>query len=1327
MGNQLTMGVDINPSDILEGLKTKAPLGNGKGRLLKSLHCSSEDGDVVCKMYLKTEGADDLMLDNYARVLKRCEDDLRDHARSRNGRQGNVCFYTLYRNIPCTKAEMKAAFVVRTYFRHSLQDRLMTRPFLTRENKMWLSYQLLRAVQETHAAHVPHGDLKVSNVMVTSLGWLYITDLAPFKPSHITPADFSYFFDTAENRHCNLAPERFLSDEEGHLLTEKLTEPVTEKMDVFGVGCAVAQLFLGGAVLFKLDQLLAYKNGNYDPEARLREKIEDPPVVNLVLALIERDISKRPTATKALEMFTSSVFPKFFKTLHEDVIGPLVSLSPDKRASSLSPRIPELIEMLKDDPDYLRICLVNIATVLCGTMRHCLITQNKVACLEAMIDIAPYVGDDCNLQTLLPYAVTMSKDKQSPLVRVTSVRMIAKAIENISLFPPSEANLFDDYIIPAITPLASDKSILVKAVLAEKLPAVAIHARRFLETRQLLPTVESGQGGRVGLPYNEGYDADLTRIQDLFQDIVATLVLAPEVSPWVTRGFLFDITKLCVFFGRQRTNNFIIPTLTISTLFLNAPDFQVRKDLHKQLVGIALYVGPTFLSYILPLIKEGLLDVEEIVAHEALSSLSRLSRLGLFDRRALVDLSEVVVPLLIHPSKWIRSRTVDFFATMEGSISEVDIICFIMPLISPFLKFAVPCLSEDILETSLIPPISRSAFEEAIKRGSAGAVVDALQGTPSNSRAASPLSRRSSDTNESDQSLLPRNQSSGTFLTGNEHMKLQLVQKYIEGLVKGTNRYKERESDGPAPTPVERSKQHLFSHSNTNVLPALVDLEFGINEVDKHTAKGESGTLNLFKTVPTQRQRKRMELKAVALERREQQLQQQQQYQDPQPAVRNTRESHNAAPASGYNIIKYSRPTQNLICQTEEHTATVTDISVHSSKPSWFLTSSMDETVRLWNIESLDKHAALVSETCYSDTTSQHGQQSSPVLSVSMLAETQGVCGTALGSLSFFCLNSGIILSGLNLAGMKLLFLFFKFYFSYETTQTKTGGESSAVSTIQRLNSNDTVIAGTHRGFISGVDTRMKTEAFTMRANQEHGPISSLVVGDENGSESWVVSSTLNGYITLWDLRFRLAVRTWNLGEPVYKLALNGPEPVILIATSEIQRWSLEHLRHVASYRTAGHERKPSVLTDLNPLESVASTSYVEKRGNSIRTICGRRDATWFATGGTDRKVRYWDTGDITKSFVVSRLEPGQPPMKYTSSTVNEITEVREIPGGETTPVNQPGLRPVPSQHKDAVTSMTLLPPIQGSCSVPILISASRDGCVKLWQSTSTKAPDRSH
>eukprot|EP01060_Flectonema_neradi_P040013 TRINITY_DN899_c5_g1_i1.p1 TRINITY_DN899_c5_g1~~TRINITY_DN899_c5_g1_i1.p1 ORF type:complete len:1326 (+),score=274.03 TRINITY_DN899_c5_g1_i1:61-3978(+) len=1305
MGNQLTMGVDINPSDILEGLKTKAPLGNGKGRLLKSLHCSSEDGDVVCKMYLKTEGQDDLMLDNHARVLKRCDDDLREHGRSRGGRQGNVCFYTLYKNIPCTKTEMKAAFVVRTYFRHSLQDRIMTRPFLTRDNKLWLSYQLLRAVQETHAAHVPHGDLKVSNVMVTSLGWLYITDLAPFKPSHIRPADFSYFFDTAENRHCNLAPERFLSDDEGHLLTEKITEPVTEKMDSFGVGCAIAQLFLGGAVLFKLDQLLAYKNGTYDPAARLHEKIEDPPVVELVLALINKDVSKRPTATEALNQFTPSVFPEFFKTLHEDIIGPLVSLSPDKRVAALYPRIPEIIGMLKDNPNYLRTCLVNIATVLCGTIRHCLITQNRVACLEAMIDMAPYVGDDCNLQTLLPYAVTMCKDKQSPLVRVTAVKMIAKTTENISLFPPSEANLFDDYIIPAITPLASDKSVLVKAGLAERLPAVAIHARRFLETRQLLPTVESTQSGRMGLPYNEGYDADLCRIQDLFQEIVVTLVLAPNVTPWVTRGFLADITKLCVFFGRQRTNNFIIPTLTISTLFLNAPDFQVRKDLHKQLVGIALYVGPTFLSYILPLMKEGLLDVEEIVAHEALSSLAKLSRLGFFDRRALVDLCEVVVPLLIHPSKWIRNRTIEFFATMEGAISEVDVICFIMPLISPFLKFAVPCLSVDILQTSLIQPISRAAFEEAIKRGSVGAVVDAMQGTPSNSRTASPLSRRSSDTNESEQSGIPRNQS-GPFSTGNtgsEHIKLQLVQKYIEGLVKGTNRYKDRENDAP-PNPVDRSKQHLFSHSNTNVLPALLDLEFNINEVDKQATKGEPGSLNLFKTVPTQRQRKRMELKAVALERREQH--QQQQHQDPQQQA-SRREAHAAAPASGYNIIRYSRPTQNLICQTEEHTATVTDISVHGSNPSWFLTASIDETVRLWNIESLERNAALISETCYSDTTSRHGQQSSPVLSVSMLAEAQGVCGTALGSLSFFCLKSGIILNGMNLAD----------------------GESSAVSTIQRLNSNDTVIAGTHRGFICGVDPRMKTEAFTMRANQEHGPISSLVVGDENGSESWVVSSTLNGHITLWDLRFRLAVRTWNLGEPVYKLALNGPEPVILIATSEIQRWSLEHLRQVASYRTCGHERRrlEERVTDTTPLESVASTSYVDTKGDSIRTICGRRDATWFATGGTDKMVRYWDTNDVTKSFVVSGLEPGQPPMKYTSSSVNEITEVREIPGGDTVPTSQPGLRPVPSQHKDAVTAMSLLPPIQGSCTVPILISASRDGCVKLWQSTSTKTPDRSH
>ena len=70
----------------------------------------------------------------------------------------------------------------------------------------------MQAVQQCHAVGVCHGDVKAENVMVTSWGWLFLVDLANFKPPALPPDDptnFNYFFCSAR-KGCAVAPERFV-------------------------------------------------------------------------------------------------------------------------------------------------------------------------------------------------------------------------------------------------------------------------------------------------------------------------------------------------------------------------------------------------------------------------------------------------------------------------------------------------------------------------------------------------------------------------------------------------------------------------------------------------------------------------------------------------------------------------------------------------------------------------------------------------------------------------------------------------------------------------------------------------------------------------------------------------------------------------------------------------------------------------------------------------------------------------------------------------------------------------------------------------------------
>ena len=66
-------------------------------------------------------------------------------------------------------------------------------------------------------------------------------------------ADFSFFFDTGGRRRCYLAPERFYEAQSAAAAGGPAA--LTPAMDVFSLGCVLAELFTDGAALFDLSQV----------------------------------------------------------------------------------------------------------------------------------------------------------------------------------------------------------------------------------------------------------------------------------------------------------------------------------------------------------------------------------------------------------------------------------------------------------------------------------------------------------------------------------------------------------------------------------------------------------------------------------------------------------------------------------------------------------------------------------------------------------------------------------------------------------------------------------------------------------------------------------------------------------------------------------------------------------------------------------------------------------------------------------------------------------------------------------------------------------------
>ncbi|XP_024979475.1 serine/threonine-protein kinase VPS15-like isoform X2 [Cynara cardunculus var. scolymus] len=304
----------------------------GRGRFLKSIQCKHDEGLILVKVYFKRGDSVDL----------------RDHERRLSqireifGRIENPHVWPFQFWLETDKA----AYLLRQYFFNNLHDRLSTRPFLSLVEKKWLAFQLLYAVQQSHANGVCHGDIKCENVLVTSWNWLYLADFASFKPTYIPhddPSDFSFFFDTGGRRRCYLAPERFY--EHGGEIQIAHDAPLRPSMDIFAVGCVIAELFLEGQPLFELSQLLAYRRGQFDPTQHL-EKIPDSGIRKMILHMIQLDPDLRCSAESYLQSYAGVVFPCYFSPFLHNLYSNLNRNNSDSRVALCQLSFPEILKQM---------------------------------------------------------------------------------------------------------------------------------------------------------------------------------------------------------------------------------------------------------------------------------------------------------------------------------------------------------------------------------------------------------------------------------------------------------------------------------------------------------------------------------------------------------------------------------------------------------------------------------------------------------------------------------------------------------------------------------------------------------------------------------------------------------------------------------------------------------------------------------------------------------------------------------------------------------------------------------------------------------------------
>ena len=107
-------------------------------------------------------------------------------------------------------------------------------------------------------------------------------------------------------------------------------------------------------------------------------------------------------------------------------------------------------------------------------------------------------------------------------------------------------------------------------------------------------------------------------------------------------------------------------------------------------------------------------------------------------------------------------------------------------------------------------------------------------------------------------------------------------------------------------------------------------------------------------------------------------------------------------------------------------------------------------------------------------------------------------------------------------------------------------------------------------------------------------------------------------------------------------------------------------------------------------------------------------DSSYLITGGTDCRVRYWDMMKPLDSYIVSGLQRQQKPI-YSSDNQEGVSVSQEniillnSRGGVRSTAHT-GIGAASTAHRDCITDLAAIHSVS-----PMLVSAARDGSVKVW------------
>ena len=455
---------------------------------------------------------------------------------------------------------------------------------------------------------------------------------------------------------------------------------------------------------------------------------------------------------------------------------------------------------------------------------------------------------------------------------------------------------------------------------------------------------------------------------------------------------------------------------------------------------------------------------------------------------------------------------------------------------------------------------------------------------------------------------------------------------------------------------------------------------------------------------------------------------------------------------SAQDVSKAWHPAGVLVAQFAEHVGPINRIAV-APDHAFFVTAGEDGQVKVWDTGRLERNVANRSRQTHKHAPGARG------LSVCFVENTH--CFVSCGSDGTIevvkvdvTYNSGV--AAARYGKLKIIRDF-----------QLPKDESAVWCEHFRHNTNSVLMLATNKSRIIALDLRTMAPLYVLENPVHHGSPTCFFVDKK---KNWLLVGTSQGILDLWDLRFKILIRSWGVpgaSSSIHRITLHpfkGRGKWVCVSGGnefgEITVWDLEKFQCKEVYRTSGsgdekypRNYNPSPVQEdrqENLMDRFASAHDTANARTPDRGILGMVAGTdafddgvdlkygYLITGGSDRKIRFWDVAEPKRSFVVSggKADEQQPSLTISQPTPSITLVTERVPRPEPSASNAAAGRSTSGQstrsaekksskstvmslnqqlmrrtHVDAITDIALLESPYG-----LIVSVDRSGCTYVFQ-----------